>query len=159
LGAKGNGILFERRLLAAEVKFAVPNALRIGTWAAFTAISSRQAPSDRLGAILETARLHLSGGWTGLDRVAEHLRLSRRSVQRCLDGHGLSYRDLIDRLRLEEAKRCLVEDRLSVKSAALALGYADTAHFNRAVRRWIGASPSAYRDFAARQGTQNVAPA
>ena len=144
-GAAANGILFDRRALAAKVQFAVPDALRIDSTQEFMRIVRQRAPSDRMGAILETAKLHLSGGWTGLDRVAEQLRLSRRSVQRCLDSHGLSYRDLIDQLRLEEAKRRLVDDGLSVKSAAASLGYADAAHFNRAFRRWTGQAPSEYQ--------------
>lgn len=147
-GAAANGIVFDRRALAAKVRFAVPDALRIDSSEAFLRIARHRAPSDRMGAILETAKLHLAGGWTGIDRIAEQLRLSRRSVQRCLDSHGLSYRDLIDRLRLEEAKRRLVEVGVSVKSAALSLGYADTAHFNRAFRRWTGLAPSEFRRVA-----------
>jgi AraC-like DNA-binding protein len=144
-GAAANGILFHRRALAARVQYAVPDELRIESPQAFNRIVRQRAPSDRMGAILETAKLHLSGGWTGLDRVAEQLRLSRRSIQRCLDNHGMNYRDLIDRLRLDEAKRRLLEDGRSVKSAALSLGYADTAHFNRAFRRWTGLAPSEYQ--------------
>jgi AraC-like DNA-binding protein len=53
-------------------------------------------------------------------------------------------------LRIREARRLLVEDRLPAKAIAARLGYADLAHFSHAFREAVGMGPRAYRAQAAK---------
>jgi len=145
LGASSNGIVFKRSALACRRLSPLPSALRIDSWETYVRTMRQPAPSDRLGAIMATARLHLSGGVTSLDSVAERLQLGRRTLQRCLDEHGMTYRGLIEDLRSREARDLLADGQQPIKQIAFLLGYSDPAHFSRAFRRWTGVGPDRYR--------------
>lgn len=71
-----------------------------------------------------------------VDAVARRLAMSRRSLQRHLAEHGTSFRDLVDDIRRTRAQHLLEERKRSTVEIAAALGFADTAVFFRAFRRW-----------------------
>jgi AraC-like DNA-binding protein len=77
--------------------------------------------------------------------AAEITGLSVRTLQRRLNRWGLTYRELIDQLRFQAAMCLIVEDSIKLSDIARHVGYSDSAHFNRAFRRWMGVSPSRYR--------------
>lgn len=54
--------------------------------------------------------------------------------------------DYLRRLRVEEARRLLADERLSVKEIAARTGFRDTSHFSKVFRRIDGLSPAHYRD-------------
>ncbi len=80
-----------------------------------------------------------------ISEVAGRLHLSERSLRRRLDDEGTSYRGLVDEVREQLATELLVTGRLPVEAVARRLGYAETASFTHAFRRWKGCSPRAYR--------------
>jgi len=51
----------------------------------------------------------------------------------------------LNRYRVNQAKARLTTSELSLTEIALAVGFADSAHFSHAFRREVGLSPSAYR--------------
>jgi len=53
--------------------------------------------------------------------------------------------DYLRRLRVEEARRLLADDRLSVKEIAARTGFRDTSHFSKVFRREDGLAPAHYR--------------
>jgi AraC-like DNA-binding protein len=57
----------------------------------------------------------------------------------------MSYRELVDELRSQQATELLRHSDASVTDIAFDLGYTDVAHFTRAFRRWTGVSPNRYR--------------
>lgn len=83
-----------------------------------------------------------------MDRVARDLGLSRQTLYRRLRQEGVTFDQLLDRLRRRLALRMLGQEGLSVKDAAYRLGFADPAAFSRAFKRWTGESPRAYRSGA-----------
>jgi len=85
-----------------------------------------------------------------IPEVAATLHLSERSLRRRLDDEGTSYRALVDEVREQLATELLVTGRLPVEAVARRLGYAETASFTHAFRRWKGVSPRAYRMGTAR---------
>jgi AraC-like DNA-binding protein len=96
----------------------------------------RRQVETRIEALLET-------GEARIERVASDLGLSRQTLYRRLKDDGVTFEELLDKLRHRLALRYLREDKMSVKAASYRLGFADPASFSRAFKRWTGASPRA----------------
>jgi AraC-like DNA-binding protein len=80
-----------------------------------------------------------------LATIAKRLEVSDRSLRRQLREQGISFRGLLDELRMQVALKYLRTTRLANEDIALALGFSDAANFRRAFRRWTNKSPSEIR--------------
>lgn len=92
-----------------------------------------------------TRRMESGAGDITLQEMAQTLALAPRTLQHRLDDHGLTYRQLLDKVRCRLAERHLQDPRLSLAEVASMLGYADQSGFHHAFKRWKGASPGEYR--------------
>lgn len=90
------------------------------------------------------AELALTGPLT-IRRIAEHLGLSSRTLQRHLADQGASLRAIVEESRLEIARVLLCKTDLSVQEIAGRTGYSTPSGFARAFGRWAGSPPRAYR--------------
>lgn len=77
--------------------------------------------------------------------VAAQLGLSPRTLRRRLAAEGVGYKTLVDEVRASLAVEMLASAGLSVEDTAIRLGYAESASFIHAYRRWNGVTPSAHR--------------
>lgn len=77
--------------------------------------------------------------------VAARLGLSTRTLRRRLAAEGVTYKTLVDEVRASLAVELLSSAGLSVEDTAIRLGYAESASFIHAYRRWKGVTPSAHR--------------
>lgn len=98
---------------------------------------------------------YLDGRLPALAEVAEMAGLSSRSFQRKLSNAGLSYSDLVDAARFENAARLLRDTDSKIIEIAFSSGYADPAHFTRAFRRMAGVTPRQFRE-QSRPGSRNT---
>ena len=89
-----------------------------------------------------------SGGVTEA-KVAALVEMTPRTLHRRLSEEGLTFRTLLQNVRMALARRYLGDDQYEVTEIAFMLGYADTSAFSRAFRSWFGTSPSAYRTASA----------
>jgi AraC-like DNA-binding protein len=80
-----------------------------------------------------------------LAAIAKLLEVSDRSLRRQLREQGISFRGLLDELRMQIALKYLRTTKLANEDIALALGFSDAANFRRAFRRWTNKSPSEIR--------------
>ena len=80
-----------------------------------------------------------------IDRIAESLGMSRRTLQRAIGREGLTYLGLVNEYRLRKARDWLDGSEKPVTEIALDLGYTDASNFSRAFRRHIGLTPTEYR--------------
>jgi AraC-like DNA-binding protein len=80
-----------------------------------------------------------------LAEIAKLLDMSDRSLRRQLRDQGISFRGLLDELRMQIAIKYLRTTKLANEDIALALGFSDGANFRRAFRRWTNKSPSEIR--------------
>jgi AraC-like DNA-binding protein len=80
-----------------------------------------------------------------LAAIAKRLEVSDRSLRRQLQDQGISFRGLLDELRMQVALKYLRTTKLDNEDIALALGFSDAANFRRAFRRWTNKSPSEIR--------------
>lgn len=80
-----------------------------------------------------------------LAQVAGTLFMSERTLKRRLHDESSSFQILVDEVRLERSRELLNHTDFSLGHIAESLGYADSANFTRAFKRWTGVSPSAWR--------------
>jgi len=101
------------------------------------------------GGFLDTVRTTIADGMrlgdVGIERAARRLGLSTRSFQRKLSEEGCAFKDLIDEVRYEMARRYLTQTKLSLKEISDLLGFSEQRAFQRAFLRWSDQTPAAYR--------------
>ncbi len=77
-----------------------------------------------------------------LETVAQSLNISPRSLQRKIKQEsGASYRDLVDTVRQKLCLKYLEDTSRTIDEIGFLTGYADTASFVRAFKRWYGKTP------------------
>jgi AraC-like DNA-binding protein len=101
------------------------------------------APSfiDRVKRVLEDG---LSERDLTLNRLADQLGVSTRTLQRRLRAAGLTHRGLVRGVREDAATRSLAT-RVSQGQIARTLGYSGAGAFQRAFKRWSGMTPGEVR--------------
>ena len=77
-----------------------------------------------------------------VEEMAQGLGLSRRTLHRQLAAEEMTFKDLLDLYRQEEAMGMLQQGERSMSTSAYALGYSEQSSFNRAFKRWTAKSPS-----------------
>ncbi|NIB43350.1 AraC family transcriptional regulator [Pseudomaricurvus alkylphenolicus] len=87
----------------------------------------------------------LPEGEISIDRVAEELNLSRRTLQRRLSDRDTQFLQVLQSVRASLALRYLADERLGITEIAFLLGYGDQGSFSSAFKSWHGMSPREYR--------------
>ena len=85
------------------------------------------------------------GGEPSLERIADHLGLTPRTLQRKLQELGTSYNDVLDQMRRQLAMRYLREPQMAICEVAYLLGFSESSSFHRAFKRWTGVTPKEFR--------------
>jgi AraC-like DNA-binding protein len=83
--------------------------------------------------------------WPDLAVTAEALNMSTATLQRRLALEGISFQALKDALRRDIAILHLNDRSVPLAALAHALGFTDSAVFQRAFKGWTGSAPGAYR--------------
>jgi AraC-like DNA-binding protein len=82
----------------------------------------------------------------GLDATAAALGLHPRTLQRRLQAEGMKYVDIQSVAKCQRAQTMLRRRAISMESISAELGFSDRRAFTFAFKRWMGVSPSAYRE-------------
>ena len=77
--------------------------------------------------------------------VAQCLGLSKRTLQRKLQGRHTTFQQQLDQVRTELAISYLQEAQFSLTDIGELLGFAESGVFTRSFRRWFGLTPSQWR--------------
>ena len=128
--------------------FALPLANRTSHLAALHDCHVIDAHFAQRSLLLRKARTWLAQNVLlrpSLAALARHLQLTPRTLRRRLADVGSSYLALLDDVRREAAIDLLEQTTLPVAEVAGRLGYAESASFRHAFRRWTALSPSQYR--------------
>jgi len=88
---------------------------------------------------------NLEEGDISLAFLARKLARSRRDLQREMYACGLTFRELLERVRQERAFALLRERDLPIEEIAAKLQFAGASSFDHAFQRWTGESPHQYR--------------
>jgi AraC-like DNA-binding protein len=101
---------------------------------------------EDVGAIIEhVIRLGLLGSNSSIRWASRRMRMSTRTLQRRLSAGGTTFEQVRRRVFLRWAISLLERSSTPITEIAYELGYSDPAHFARAMTRWTGRSPSAWR--------------
>ena len=79
-----------------------------------------------------------------MERVAQALHVSSRTLRRQLEAQDTSFRALVEEVRQALAEEMLRAGGFSVEEVAARLGYAEVASFIHAFRRWTGITPGTF---------------
>jgi AraC-like DNA-binding protein len=128
-----------------------PQLHRMMSSMADQAWTQQQASSDEIITRLKqliTQRLQ-SGQTPSLEALLPDLHTtgfqSARQLQRRLADQQLSYKTLVEDIRKEQVLNDLRHTDLPLCEVAQRAAYAETASFHRAVKRWTGITPMAWR--------------
>jgi AraC-like DNA-binding protein len=90
-------------------------------------------------------RQALMTGDCSVERVADYLSITARTLQRRLRSEGTSYKALLEEVRYNIATRYLLDSRASLTTLADMLGYSELAAFSNAFKTKTGLSPRQWR--------------
>jgi AraC-like DNA-binding protein len=79
------------------------------------------------------------------ERVADHLNVSTRTLQRRLQEEGTNFLEVVDAQRKQKAHELICKTHKSLKEVALDLGFSESSTFYRACHRWFDQTPNAMR--------------
>lgn len=144
--APHNSLRFPASLLGRPV--AVSDALRARLTQQWRAEFSGSGLAPQVSRVMTAL---LPAGGCSLEQVAVMVGLHPRTLQHRLRQEGRPYGVLLRDTRQALACQYLERTDMSVTTLALNLGYEDIAVFSRAFRRWMGQSPSDWRQ-ARREG-------
>jgi transcriptional regulator GlxA family with amidase domain len=115
------------------------------------------AARDRLGDLAGLVTAQLERDWS-VPALAKKLGLSPRQLsRRCQQELGESPAALVQRLRLDEARRRLLEPAATVDAVSSSVGFASADAFRRAFEQRFGINPSSYRERFRRGGNRSRA--
>jgi AraC-like DNA-binding protein len=77
--------------------------------------------------------------------VADHLKMTPRTLQRRLRDEDTSYVLLREKVRFRFAQNYLKDDSMNMDSIADLLGFSESTNFYHAFKRWSGVSPGEFR--------------
>jgi AraC-like DNA-binding protein len=83
--------------------------------------------------------------WPDFETFAHSLNLTPSTLRRRLEDEGQSFQGIKDQLRRDMAVASLRNSAKSMAEVAFELGFSEASAFQRAFKKWTGASPAAYR--------------
>ena len=143
--ASRNVIRIEKEILDRKPRRHEDNLYAIVQRSALQELATVSASQSPVVEISEKIAEALKTGACNLNAVARSYGTSPRSLQRLLEQHGTSFRQLTDDVRKTSAKRYLLETRLPMKEIAFLLGFGEISAFSRASKAWFGAAPKSIR--------------
>lgn len=143
-GRATNGLLFDAEWMEARLTTADPRLLATAEQLADSALRARRPVEDFPATVAARIEEALESG-AGAEEVAARLHMSKRTLQRRLEEAGLSFQELLDRVRAEKARVLIRDEDLELAEVAFQLGFSDVSSFSRSFRRWTGVSPGHYR--------------
>ncbi|MAT71726.1 MAG: XylR family transcriptional regulator [Planctomycetaceae bacterium] len=82
----------------------------------------------------------------GVDDVVNHVRLARRTLEiRFREVVGRSPYHELQRVRVERARRLLMETDMPIPRVAAAAGFSSNAYLSQVFQKWVGTTPSRFR--------------
>lgn len=80
-----------------------------------------------------------------IEKVADQFNCKVRTLQRMLCLEGITFRELMDELKMELCEMLIRHKQFSIGDIASVLGYSEPAAFIRTFKKWHGISPLRFR--------------
>jgi two-component system response regulator YesN len=81
-----------------------------------------------------------------LTDVADKVYVSHWHLSKLLNSTGKSFSDVLNEVRIENAKELMEDSSLHIADISDRVGFADTAHFSRVFKKYTGMSANEYRN-------------
>jgi len=104
--------------------------------------TDRPAGTSPLRQLVEQA---IRAGDYSIESVSETLQITRRTLQRRLQKEGVTFRRVLNGVRVSLAENLLLESDLTVSEVAKRLHYSDDKAFRKAVKAVTGKTPTEIR--------------
>lgn len=131
-----------------------PHALFISEWRSFrkplfeSTLARLEAQHYALNidrTMSGAVRWHISRSFirqVSQDQIAEKLGISSRTLTRKLAKEGVSFREILQEVKMEIACRHICYSELSLETIAEMMGFSCGASLRRAIKNWTGHSPA-----------------
>ena len=119
-------------------------------WAVFEP-ELRQRLADLGAAVTTAARVHaallegLPSGRCSMEAIAAKLLMSKRTLQRRLEGEGRNFQHILQETRQSLARHYLLKTTLPIAEISFLLGFDEPNSFYRAFKNWTGRTPDGAR--------------
>lgn len=113
-------------------------------------ISSRP-PGSFAGTLRRLMRPLAWQGTFDMNRVAESIGVSPRTMQRRLAAERVDFSDLLSDTRRNFAEELLANTDMTMGNISVRLGYSSKQHFIRAYKGWTGVTPGRFRSSASKK--------
>jgi AraC-like DNA-binding protein len=141
-----NAIVFQRSYLAVPMRQANPRISAAFELHARGLLEKLRHQRGIVGRVREEVAMQLAAlGAVTMEHVAKRLATSVPTLRRRLEAEAVTFTRVVDDLRRELAEQYLRDPAKTVSEVALLLGFSHVAAFDRAFKRWTGASPTEYR--------------
>jgi AraC-like DNA-binding protein len=104
--------------------------------------AARTSQAERVQDFIRSA---LPTGNCTIERCAQKMDMSVRTLQAKLSEYQLSFSDILEEQRMALAQNYLKQPHLSLDDVAANLGYSEQSSFGRAFKRWTGMTPKQFR--------------
>ncbi len=141
--ANRNSIAFPVRTL--ELKVPSANRLLYGLLGGYLERVRAAHGLSIIQRVESYVRGSLAAGTCTVERCAEKMGLSVRTLQARLADEDARFSDLVEAQRVKLAKSHLSQGQLSLDEIADRLGYGEQTSFGRAFKRWTGMTPHQFR--------------
>ncbi|MEQ6435480.1 AraC family transcriptional regulator [Comamonas sp. w2-DMI] len=141
--AEFNGIVCRAKDLDEPNPLADPVLVRYAKTVVETTLKGKQASTGQQ--VRKAIYLMLPSGNATCLCVAQGLGRSMRTLQRELDGEGLSFTGLLEEVRHDLARRYVVNPHYSIGQIAAMLGYSSHSAFTRWFGARFGCAPEVWR--------------
>lgn len=143
--APGNDFRFDQSYLDHKLLQAESESARIFA-AQCEQICANLVEQGSFSEVIRQHLLQLPNQIASLEKIAERLHMTPRTIQRRLANENTSYLELVENVRYTLASEYLKTTALTIEEIAVRLGYADAPSFSHAFKRWTGKAPGSLRD-------------
>jgi AraC-like DNA-binding protein len=143
-GAAQDALVFDARWLGEPLEKSDPPTSQVFSRQCDTiaeALSRRFSLTERIRAQV----MNWKDKPKSLEELAESLHTTARTIQRKLAAEGISYKELVEDVRINLAIEYLCSTDMSVDRISVMVGYADSSGFSNAFKRATGKRPGEYR--------------
>ncbi len=143
-------IVIPLALLALPINTHDPHLMRLMEQQAESLTRAMPQPDTFLSALKSAIVQALQDEAPTFERVCQTMGITSRSAYRRLQERGVTFKALLNQIRLNLALDYLADPSLQLSEIARLLGYADQSAFSRAFKGWYNTTPLLYRQHAAK---------
>ncbi|MBN2500315.1 MAG: helix-turn-helix transcriptional regulator, partial [Anaerolineales bacterium] len=144
---KNNSMTLDLRMGNLPVRMANPGLLEHFEKYAQDFIAQMERNDATTQAVTKIVLARLDDESLSIEKVAQEMAVSVRTLQKRLEAEGVVFSDLLRDIRQRLAKKYLREN-YSVEQITYLLGYSEPSVFRKSFKKWLGVTPKEYRESA-----------